>query len=62
MTRKVDSFDVAVLAWCFGLLLGLLLGLAMSNDKLSGFHCTEYSPVTGQCVVFTNQQEKRRYD
>lgn len=24
--------------------------------------CTEYSPINGKCVVFTDQQERRRYD
>lgn len=51
-----------MLGLVFGIALGLWARTLLTTGALDAFTCTEYSPVTGQCVVFTNQVERRRYD
>lgn len=66
--RVLFGFDIVLLALVVGLALGAAITFGLtaqplrSTGALESFTCTEFSPITGECVVFTNQQERRRYD
>lgn len=51
--------------WLFGIVVGMVLGVCLAIlfnvGVFDAYRCTEYSPVTGKCVVFTDQQERSRY-
>lgn len=66
--RVLFGFDIVLLALVVGLALGATITFALtvqqqhSTGAFASFTCTEFSPLTGECVVFTNQVERRRYD
>lgn len=59
MTHAQKAF---LAGFVLGVIAGLWAAVVQSWGAFDGFRCTEFSPVTGECVVFTNQEERRRYD
>lgn len=60
MTRT--HWACLIAGFILGAFTGLWAAVVQTAGSLDAYVCTEYSPVTGKCVVFTNIKEQRRYD
>ena len=59
---RLAAIGLLVSGLVAGAVIGLMAAALLTAGSPAPFTCTEYSPITGKCVVLVNQQEKSRYD